>query len=90
MEGRVSNIPHGWDGGNKNELLRNSCQTSRASARDFRRPQLEGYGLDDGQHPIRGSLQTYIWQEYDLCPEFPELYIISNFWPESSRDRCTR
>ena len=27
-------------------------------------------------------LQTYIWQEYDLCPVFPELNKFLNFWLE--------
>lgn len=38
--------------------------------------QLEGYGLATAEilyrmpdHP--GLLQTYLWQEYDLCPRFP-------------------
>ncbi|MBL4589437.1 MAG: hypothetical protein JKY11_05090 [Alphaproteobacteria bacterium] len=29
-------------------------------------------------HP--SMLQTYIWQEYDLCPKFPELYKFLDFW----------
>ena len=47
-------------------------------SRDFRR-QLEGYGLTTANilyhlpdHP--GILQTYIWQEYDLQPTFPEAH----------------
>ena len=44
---------------------------------DFRR-QLQGYGLTTAHifyrrpdHPW--LLQSYVWQEYDLCPKFPEL-----------------
>jgi uncharacterized protein Usg len=29
-------------------------------------------------HPT--LLQTYLWQEYDLAPEFPELYKFLKFW----------
>lgn len=51
---------------------------------DFRR-QLDGYGLTTARilyrlpdHPA--LLQTYIWQEYDLCPEFPTLQKFLAFW----------
>ncbi len=56
-------------------------------SRDFRR-QLEGYGLTTANilyhlpdHP--GILQTYIWQEYDLQPSFPELRRFLDFWTKS-------
>jgi uncharacterized protein Usg len=59
--------------------------TSMAS-HDFRR-QVEGYGLTTAHilyrlpdHP--SLLQTYIWQEYDLCPNFPVLNRFLNFWLE--------
>lgn len=55
--------------------------------RDFRR-QLEGYGLTTAKilyhlpdHP--SLLQTYVWQEYDLCPEFPVLQKFLAFWQHS-------
>jgi uncharacterized protein Usg len=51
---------------------------------DFRR-QLVGYGLTTANilyhlpdHPK--ILQTYIWQDYDLAPEFPELNKFLAFW----------
>lgn len=51
---------------------------------DFRR-QLEGYGLTTAKifyhmpdHPK--ILQTYVWQQYDLQPEFPELRKFLDFW----------
>ena len=51
---------------------------------DFQR-QLEGYGLTTAQilyrmpdHPA--LLQTYVWQEYDLCPKFPNLHRFLDFW----------
>ena len=28
-------------------------------------------------------LQSYVWQEYDLCPKFPELQRFLAFWKES-------
>ena len=47
--------------------------------------QLEGYGLTTAtilyrlpDHPR--LLQTYIWQEYDLAPDFPVLLKFLNFW----------
>jgi uncharacterized protein Usg len=50
----------------------------------FRR-QLEGYGLTTANilyrlpdHPK--ILQTFIWQEYDLHPHFPELRKFLDFW----------
>jgi uncharacterized protein Usg len=56
------------------------------TARDFRR-QLEGYGLTTAnilyrRPDHRWLLQTYVWQEYDLCPDFPELNKFLSFWLE--------
>lgn len=34
------------------------------------------YRLPD--HPV--LLQSYVWQEFDLCPDFPELHKFLNFW----------
>ncbi len=51
------------------------------ASKDFKR-QLEGYGLTTAQilyrlpdHPW--LLQTYVWQDYDLCPRFPALQQVS-------------
>jgi uncharacterized protein Usg len=51
---------------------------------DFRR-QLEGYGLTTAsilyrlpEHPA--ILQTFVWQQYDLHPNFPELRKFLEFW----------
>ncbi len=54
---------------------------------EFRR-QLKGYGLTTAQILYRRPdhpwlLQTYIWQEYDLCPDFPELRGFLRFWKKS-------
>jgi uncharacterized protein Usg len=49
------------------------------------RKQLSGYGLTTAHifyrrpdHPW--LLQSYVWQEYDLCPKFPELQRFLEFW----------
>ncbi len=51
---------------------------------DFRR-QPEGFGLTTANifyrmpdHP--DILQSYIWQHYDLHPDFPELRKFLDFW----------
>ena len=54
------------------------------ASKDFAR-QLAGYGLTTANilyrlpdHPA--FLQSYIWQEYDLAPRFPELRAFLEFW----------
>jgi uncharacterized protein Usg len=56
------------------------------ASRDFLR-QIEGYGLTTAgilyrlpDHPA--ILQEYVWQDYDLCPRFPELNKFLAFWKE--------
>ena len=63
-----------------------SLAAKELASRDFRR-QLEGYGLTTAQilyrlpdHP--SLLQTYVWQDYDLCPWFPVLNRFLAFWLE--------
>jgi uncharacterized protein Usg len=53
---------------------------------DFRK-QVLGYGLTTAEilyrmpdHP--SLLQTYVWQNYDLCPKFPELFKFLAFWQQ--------
>ncbi|MCI4678371.1 usg protein [Rhodoblastus acidophilus] len=53
---------------------------------DFKR-QLEGYGMTTANilyrmpdHP--SIIQSFIWQQYDLQPEFPELRKFLQFWKE--------
>jgi len=48
---------------------------------------LKGYGLTTAQifyrmpdHPT--LLQTYIWQDYDLAPHFPQMNGFLKFWRE--------
>lgn len=47
--------------------------------------QMDGYGLTTAKilyrmpdHPA--LLQTYLWQDYDLAPAFPELKRFLDFW----------
>jgi uncharacterized protein Usg len=51
---------------------------------DFKK-QVEGYGLTTAQILYRRPdhrwlLQTYVWQNYDIFPEFPELQRFLDFW----------
>ncbi len=57
------------------------------SSRDFNR-QMTGYGLTTAEILYRRPdhpwlLQTYVWQNYDLCPQFPELNGFLAFWRTS-------
>ncbi len=50
----------------------------------FRR-QLEGYSLTTAQilyrmPDCRSLLQSYLWQDYDMAPKFPELQRFLEFW----------
>lgn len=54
--------------------------------------QLKDYRLTTAQilyhlpdHP--GLLQTYLWQEYDLAPDFPALHKFLDFWRRSLEGR---
>ncbi|MER8752900.1 usg protein [Mesorhizobium sp. M1050] len=49
------------------------------------RLQMEGYGLTTAEihyrlpdHP--SLLQLYVWQDYDLAPDFPELHGFLSYW----------
>ena len=69
----------------------NSATPQSSSARpsatgDFVR-QMQGYGLTTAEilyhfpdHPH--VLQTFIWQQYDLAPLFPDLKRFLTFWQE--------
>jgi uncharacterized protein Usg len=61
-------------------------EESEMASTDFRR-QMSGYGLTTAQILYRRPdhpwlLQTYIWQDYDLFPKFPELQRFLTFWME--------
>jgi len=56
-------------------------------SRDFSR-QIHGYGLTTAHILYRRLdypwlLQSYVWQEYDLFPHFPELQNFLAFWRRS-------
>ena len=58
---------------------------------DFRK-QVAGYGLTTAhilyrRPDHRWLLQSYIWQAYDLFPEFPELQRFLAFWQDKSGAR---
>lgn len=47
--------------------------------------QLDGYGLTTAHILYRipdfeSLLQTYVWQDYDLAPDFPEMRKFLDFW----------
>lgn len=47
--------------------------------------QLDGYGLTTAEiHYYRPDapswLQLFVWQEYDLAPDFPELFDFLDHW----------
>ena len=55
-----------------------------AVSKDFRK-QVLGYGLTTAEIVYRRPdrrwlLQSYIWQDYDLFPEFPILRKFLDFW----------
>lgn len=61
------------------------------SCKDFRR-QLAGYGLTTAEIVYRRPdhpwlLQSYIWQEYDLFPDFPCLKGFLSFWKNNLEGR---
>ena len=52
------------------------------------RLQLQGYGLTTANILYRlpdypKIIQSYVWQEYDVHPEFPELRKFLDFWMRS-------
>lgn len=47
--------------------------------------QLKGYGLTTAHifyrmPDFRAVLQTYVWQDYDLAPDFPAMKRFLDFW----------
>lgn len=49
--------------------------------------QLKGYGLTTAEILYRmpdhqSVLQSYLWQHYDLAPDFPEMKNFLKFWRE--------
>jgi uncharacterized protein Usg len=57
------------------------------ASKDFRK-QLDGYGLTTAEILYRRPdrqwlLQSYVWQDYDLFPQFPALQDFLAFWQRS-------
>ena len=57
------------------------------TTQDFQK-QVEGYGLTTANILYRRPdhpwlLQSYVWQNYDLYPDFPELQGFLEFWRKS-------
>ena len=57
------------------------------TTQDFRK-QIEGYGLTTANILYRRSdhpwlLQSYVWQNYDLYPDFLQLQGFLEFWQKS-------
>ncbi len=57
------------------------------ASEDFRK-QVAGYGLTTANILYRRPdhpwlLQSYVWQSYDLSPNFPELQRFLEFWQKS-------
>jgi uncharacterized protein Usg len=57
------------------------------TAQDFQK-QVHGYGLTTANILYRRPdhpwlLQSYVWQNYDLYPDFPELQGFLKFWQKS-------
>jgi uncharacterized protein Usg len=57
------------------------------TTQDFQE-QVEGYGLTTANILYRRPdhpwlLQSYVWQNYDLYPDFPELRSFLGFWQKS-------
>lgn len=51
------------------------------------RLMLEGYGLTTAEMfyrmpDYRNVLQTFVWQDYDLAPDYPRLFAFIEFWQE--------
>ena len=65
-----------------------------AVSKDFRK-QVLGYGLTTAEIVYRRPdrpwlLQTYVWQDYDLFPNFPALKDFLAFWETSTRRTFVR
>jgi uncharacterized protein Usg len=67
-----------------------TCSPTRTEdemvSEDFRK-QVSGYGLTTAhilyrRPDHRWLLQSFVWQNYDLFPEFPELHRFLAFWKE--------
>src|SRR5260370_42014335 len=65
-----------------------------AVSKDFRK-QIFGYGLTTAEIVYRRPdrrwlLQTYVWQDYDMFPNFPALKDFLAFGKDHSKDPCSQ
>ena len=65
----------------------NGVSETAVASRDFVK-QLQGYGLTTAEILYRRPdrqwlLQSYVWQNYDLFPEFPKLQDFLSFWKQT-------
>jgi uncharacterized protein Usg len=75
------------NGGCRKWKLQSESQTEDDMFSEDFRKQVSGYGLTTAhilyrRPDHRWLLQSYVWQSYDLFPEFPELHRFLNFWKE--------
>jgi len=66
------------------EVNKKTLRPSEGQTSDFEK-QLAGYGLTTARilyrrPDYRWLLQTYVWQNYDLFPDFPALNKFLQFW----------
>jgi uncharacterized protein Usg len=62
-------------------------EPSRSTVSDEFKKQLAGYGLTTAEILYRRPdrrwlLQSYVWQDYDMFPEFPALQDFLTFWQQ--------
>jgi uncharacterized protein Usg len=67
-------------------MVSQGLASQNLASQDFKR-QMRGYGLTTAQILYRRPdhpwlLQTFVWQNYDLFPKFPELMRFLAFWQE--------
>ena len=72
--------------------LRRGGATGTIVMRDQREMELmlRGYGLTTAEFLYRmpdhpGLLQSFVWQTYDIAPDFPALYRFIAFWKAAGR-----
>jgi uncharacterized protein Usg len=68
------------------ELASKELASRTVASEDFKK-QMGGYGLTTAEILYRRPdhqwlLQTYVWQDYDMFPKFPELQRFLAFWME--------
>lgn len=67
--------------------VKDSTEPSRTAVSVEFRKQLAGYGLTTAEILYRRPdrrwlLQSYVWQDYDMFPDFPALKDFLTFWQQ--------